>query len=70
MHHHVTIILDIDECGMNGLNSCNDDSTTCSNAEGSYMCECIAGFQRVNVFSCTGISLVLVKLPWKQTRCA
>jgi len=54
----VVLLSDIDECAE--MNRCNGDSTTCNNTEGNFMCECIAGFQRVDEFTCKGRSFIMI----------
>ena len=56
MQHHLFLLkhflnLDIDECENNPC----DQNANCTNNEGSYLCECNAGYTG-NGLSCTGMN--------------
>lgn len=39
-------IVDINECENNSAVSCNSQSETCENTDGSYLCICLSGFRK------------------------
>ncbi|XP_053393488.1 uncharacterized protein LOC123564875 isoform X1 [Mercenaria mercenaria] len=45
---------DIDECDTN-TDLCQDSSTICMDTDGSYICECKPGYERVNDYACADI---------------
>ena len=45
-------ILDIDECAL-GTDNCANDTATCTNVPGGFVCECITGYTGDGI-TCTG----------------
>ena len=68
----IVFVIDIDECG---VQKCGENSKTCTNVEGSYLCECEEGFWfdqssygstcQSNVISLSEFYLIVV-FDWKQ----
>ena len=50
---------DINECELEGFDDCVENST-CTNNEGSFLCECNAGFSGNGVELCEGMSTVII----------
>lgn len=49
---------DIDECAQQGDpygNHCHLKNTRCVNMNGSYICECLPGYRRIDKFSCAEV---------------
>ncbi len=38
------VIVDVNEC-LSNANNCNDESSSCLNTIGSYVCNCKSGFE-------------------------
>lgn len=49
-------IVDINECENNSTVSCNSQSETCENTDGSYLCICLPGFRKESS-TCKGKSV-------------
>lgn len=49
--------LDFDECASSETNEC-DSNALCTNAEGSYVCRCVSGYEE-NGRNCTGTVLMV-----------
>lgn len=43
---HIIILLDINECANDKDNECDKDLDTCRNTDGSYECDCDAGYRK------------------------
>lgn len=62
------LILDIDECESND-NSCDNSKETCENSDGSYICNCVGGYRKLNQ-QCNGKNWRMVRMlylaEWKK----
>ena len=61
MHNHRLLILDIDECASDTLNTCSPDAD-CKNTEGDFICQCPFGFHgdgRLSGTGCDGECMLL-----------
>lgn len=47
LQKNLKLILDIDECESND-NSCDNSKETCENSDGSYICNCVGGYRKLN----------------------
>lgn len=54
--HFFFEIVDINECENNSTVSCNSQSETCENTDGSYLCICLPGFRKESS-TCKGKSV-------------
>ena len=51
----ILFLIDVNECAHSSANNCSAvDNEECHNVEGSYQCDCVAGFERIQGI-CKGI---------------
>lgn len=50
------LVLDIDECKSDDK-SCDKSKETCENTDGSYICNCVGGYRKLNQ-QCNGKNVI------------